>query len=209
MNINDIENLLKTSHTKEDTFSDKAIKKSSELIRLIENYKRTRGISIDESRRQINIIKQESNKINNLIKNECNNLNKFEPYTSMESDWECIVCKENNTYRVIFNKLLPSREYYTYSDRDDLRAMQNKLKEELLKVPLVKYTDRVLIKVIHHFNDKMKDYDNLGFKAAVDILSLYLLEDDNPKHMALLQDYVDDERNFTEIVVTPYSDMRP
>ena len=63
------------------------------------------------------------------------------------------------------------------------------------------------VQVIHHFSDKMKDYDNLGFKSAVDVIALYLLKDDNPKYMSLYQDYVDDTRNYTEIIVSTHNDF--
>lgn len=208
--LTDIENILKGNKITDtkDTFTPKALDILKQLTFLVSEYGKTRqSVTIATNRERFKEIKKACQVFYNAVKKEYARLNKIGEYTRDDNGWECEVTYDNERYYIKFNQLLPLRDFFDYGDRENIFAMQNALKKALLKTPLKKYEERVTIQVIHHFSDKMKDYDNLGFKSAVDVIALYLLKDDNPKYMSLYQDYVDDTKNYTEIIVSTHNDF--
>lgn len=204
--LNDIENILKGNRIAEteDVFTDKALKIIEKLKTSIMQYgKNKQSFTVATNREQFDRIRKDCLKLNNLAIEEYARLDKIGEYSSNNSDWKCKVDYQNGSYNICFNKLLPSRN----CGRETINHMQNVLKEALLKVPLNTFTERVTIQVIHHFDKTMKDYDNLSFKAAIDVIALYLLKDDNPKYMSLYQDYIMDNAAYTEIIVSSFKDF--
>lgn len=69
------------------------------------------------------------------------------------------------------------------------------------------YEQKAVLVFINYYLDEqhLKDHDNFETKQIIDILSIFLLPDDNPKWCANYMDYKMGEYNHTEIYVVPYS----
>ena len=68
------------------------------------------------------------------------------------------------------------------------------------------YNNKVCMIFLHHYDKTRKTYpdpDNLETKAIIDIIALYVIRDDSYKFMSHYVDVVEDDRDFTEIIVCP------
>lgn len=68
------------------------------------------------------------------------------------------------------------------------------------------YDDKVCMIFLHHYDktrNSFPDPDNLETKAIIDITALYIIRDDSYKFMSHYVDVVEDERDFSEIIVCP------
>lgn len=69
------------------------------------------------------------------------------------------------------------------------------------------YEQKAVLVFLNYYESEqsLKDHDNFETKQIIDILSAFLLPDDNPKWCANYMDYKMGEHNHTEIYVVPYS----
>lgn len=72
------------------------------------------------------------------------------------------------------------------------------------------YNDKVCMIFLHHYDKSRKTYpdpDNLETKAIIDIIALYIIRDDSYKFMSHYVDVMEDDRDFTEIIVCPLNKL--
>ncbi len=72
------------------------------------------------------------------------------------------------------------------------------------EVGFIHITDKVIIKYINHFKDKrsMIDNDNIDTKAFTDMITTYILDDDNPDKEELYIKGLSDGASYTEVYVS-------
>lgn len=115
--------------------------------------------------------------------------------------------------QILLPELLPHRPQYDAVDRkmkymydvDQWRAGYYKaFSDEFMKEKHKIFDEKVCIAFVHHVKPENKtDVDNLEYKVITDIIALFLLVDDSRHYMSHFMDMVEDDRNYTEIVVCP------
>lgn len=127
--------------------------------------------------------------------------------------------RENDILHIKLPELLPHRPQYDtstremryYYDIDTWRAEYlTAFQREFINGKFRVYDDKVVLCFLHHVDSKKKvpDIDNLEIKVITDIITLFLLTDDDHKHVCHFMDMVEDEKSYTEIIIYPYKKFK-
>ncbi len=152
-------------------------------------------------RKSIQAIGEVNNILNTVIK---------EPETK-RFDVNAEISLEGIIVHIVLNELLPHRPTYDvvtrkmrYSyDREYLRNCYTASFNKFCKNGKpIWYTGKVVLYFINHSNGN-KDHDNLDQKPLVDVITTYLLPDDNPKWCSHYMDFKEDNKEYTELYVIP------
>lgn len=116
--------------------------------------------------------------------------------------------------KIILPRLLPKRINYkdirhkTIENLDYIRCSYVEAFSNYFADKNFTFQDRVVIYFKHIYSsDKyMKDDDNFDYKIITDMITQYVLVDDNPKYCTKVIDYGYGEQNHTEISIFPIHD---
>lgn len=116
---------------------------------------------------------------------------------------------------IILPELLPHRPQYDVTsgkmryvyDIDKWRAgYYNAFSEEFMYGKYKIFGEKVCMLFINHVErGNETDVDNLEYKIITDIITLFLLVDDSHRYLSHYMDMIEDERNYTEIIICPQS----
>lgn len=121
--------------------------------------------------------------------------------------------REKGFLRIILPELLPHRPQYDAFARRmkyyyDINAWKNNyfsaFQQEFASGKYRIYGEKVVFYFLHHVKGKNPDIDNLETKGIVDLIALFLLVDDDCKHVCHFMDMVEDQESYTEIIICPY-----
>lgn len=119
------------------------------------------------------------------------------------------ICKEGNKIIIDLPFLLPGKKGKNVNFVGaPLKNQFDKIKE----IEDLKIREKVVICIIHFYDNvnvkaKCYDYDNLESKRILDIITLYTLEDDSPKHCDVYQTAEFGDTNKTKIIVMPVNEF--
>lgn len=117
-------------------------------------------------------------------------------------------------------ELLPHRPVYDaarrkmryYYDADQWKIAYNEaFRKEFEHGKFKLFNEKVVMIFFHHFDQKrgaVPDTDNLETKPIIDIISLYVLRDDSHEYMCHFVDAIEDDRDYTEIIICPKNRMQ-
>lgn len=120
---------------------------------------------------------------------------------------------ENHILHLVLPELLPDKvqqgEAYRYSEIT--AAYLSGFQHFFSKGRFPIYEQKAVLVFVNYYQSEqdLKDHDNFETKQIIDILSAFLLPDDNPKWCAHYMDYKLGATNHTEIYVVPFSQFLP
>ena len=121
--------------------------------------------------------------------------------------------REEGFLRILLPELLPHRPQYDVFARRmkyfyDINAWKNNyysaFRQEFATGKYRIYGEKVVFYFLHHVKGQKPDIDNLETKGIIDLITLFLLVDDDYKHACHFMDMVDDSESYTEIIICPY-----
>lgn len=124
---------------------------------------------------------------------------------------------DNDVLWIILDELLPHRIYkdgstgktqYYYDISAWKRDHQAAFAKEFQNGKFRILNEKAVIIFKFHNNGggiKTIDADNIDLKPTIDLITLYTLRDDSYEYMSYYVDVVEDERDFTEVIVCPKS----
>lgn len=123
------------------------------------------------------------------------------------------VLKKDAAIKIILPELLPHRPHYDVVEKKmkydyDLTGWKlsymNAFEEAFGKKIEDTYKEKVMISFIHHQNKSKTDVDNFDIKAMIDIIALFMLEDDSKDQVCVFLNGVADDKDYTEIIIKPF-----
>lgn len=108
-------------------------------------------------------------------------------------------------HRSVYDVVAKRMRYYYDADRWKMsynQAFSNEFENGKFKI----YNEKVTIIFFHHYDRSRRvvpDTDNLETKQIIDIIALYVLRDDSYEYMSHYVDVIEDDKEFTEIIVCP------
>ena len=125
--------------------------------------------------------------------------------------------REDNKLRIILPELLPHRPQLDmntktikyYYDIDKWRAAYYEaFQKEFMNGKYKLFDEKVVIVFLHHVTPGNKpDIDNLDTKVIIDIITLFLLYDDEHNYLCHYMDMIEDKMNYTEILICPQREL--
>lgn len=126
---------------------------------------------------------------------------------------------KNNVLHIKLPELLPHRPQFDTSTREmryyyDIDAWRAgylaAFQKEFINGKYRVYDNKVVLYFLHHVDrtKNVPDIDNLEIKVITDIITLFLLTDDDHKHVCHFMDMVEDDSSYTEIMIIPYKNFR-
>lgn len=109
------------------------------------------------------------------------------------------------------NELLPHRPHYDINTHQMIceydiaqwkRSYHKAFEKELSKYKIKTAQQKVQMTFIHHIKESRVDLDNFDTKAIIDLVTLFFLQDDSKSHVCYYIDSVEDEKEYTEIILT-------
>lgn len=130
---------------------------------------------------------------------------------------DIMVTQTSEELHIILPELLPHRPQYDsatrqiryYYDVDRWRAdYYSAFSAEFLKGKYRLMEEKVCMIFLNHVKGNISpDVDNFEYKIITDILTLFILIDDSNRYLSQFMDIVEDEENYTEIIVCPQRKM--
>ena len=101
-------------------------------------------------------------------------------------------------------------KYNDYEYKVSYGAVCGHIHEEFINGKYRVYDNKVVLYFLHHVDrtKNVPDIDNLEIKVITDIITLFLLTDDDHKHVCHFLDMVEDDSSYTEIMIIPYKNFR-
>lgn len=125
----------------------------------------------------------------------------------------------DHTMIINLPELLPHRPAYDavrrqmryYYDADRWKNAYNEaFRKEFEHGKFKIFDQKVVMIFFHHFDRNRRvvpDTDNLETKPIIDIISLYVLRDDSHEYMSHYVDAIEDDRDYTEIIICPQNQI--
>lgn len=130
---------------------------------------------------------------------------------------DIMVTQTSEELHIILPELLPHRPQYDSAsgqmrylyDVDKWRAdYYSALSAEFLRGKYRLMEEKACMIFLNHVKGSLSpDIDNFEYKIITDILTLFILVDDSNRYLSQFMDVVEDDKNYTEIIVCPQRRM--